>query len=135
MLCYLDMEKEQCGNLPLPSQFSGYEFHHLGVVDNCLYISDEKSSSIAVNLWVLKDYGNIGSWTLQWIIQRPLPPGLDWDLKPVKTFEDGTLLMIVGNITLASYNPVSRVIETIRYNGARFWKESIAGVPSFLSFP
>ncbi|KAH7864909.1 hypothetical protein Vadar_011632 [Vaccinium darrowii] len=89
MLFYLDMEKEQCGNLPLPSQFSGYEFH-LGVVDNCLYICDEKTSSVAVNIWVLKDYGNLGSWTLEWIIQRPLPPGLNWDLKPVKTFEDGT---------------------------------------------
>jgi len=132
-LCSFDMEKEQCGNLPLPSQVSGYGFH-LGVVDNCLYIIDEKTSSVAVNIWVLKDYGNMGSWTLEWIIQRPLPPGL-WNLKPVKTVEDGTVLMIAGEKNLASYNPVSTVLEKITYHGVKFWGGSITGVPSFLPLP
>ncbi|KAH7864911.1 hypothetical protein Vadar_024859 [Vaccinium darrowii] len=95
LLYYFDMEKELCGNLPLPSQFDRHGFH-LGVVDDCLYISDELTSSVSVNIWVMKDYGNIGSWTLEWIIKRPLPSGLGWDLKPIKTLEDGTVLMIVG---------------------------------------
>ncbi|KAH7842603.1 hypothetical protein Vadar_027978 [Vaccinium darrowii] len=138
-LSYFDMEKEQCGDLPSPSQFSGSQFSgygfYLGVVDNCLYISDENTSSVAVNIWVLKDYGNIGSWTLEWIIQRPLPSGLKWNLKPVKTFKDGTVLMVVGNKTLASYNPVSTVLEKITYHGVKFWEGSITGIPSFLPLP
>lgn len=138
-LGYFDMEKEQCGDLPSPSQFSGSQFSeygfYLGVVDNCLYISDEKTSLVAVNIWVMKDYGNIGSWTLEWIIRRPLHRGLNWNLKPVKTFEDGTVLVVVGNKTLASYNPVSTVLEKITYHGVKFWGVSITGVLSFRPLP
>ncbi|KAI8558154.1 hypothetical protein RHMOL_Rhmol04G0067300 [Rhododendron molle] len=110
LLCYFDVEKEQCGNLPLPnlsgsSQLKGASFH-LGVVDNCLYICDEQKSPLPVNKWVMKDNGNIVSWTLEWIIKQPLPRGLDRDLKPIKTLEDGTVLIIVREKTLASYNPV-----------------------------
>lgn len=134
LLRYFDMEKEQVGNLPLPSHFSGCGID-LGVVDNCLYISDERRSSGAFNIWVMKDYKNIESWTLEWIIQRPLPSGLDWSLKPVKTLENGTVLMIVGTKTLASYNPVSAVLERISYHGVKFWEGSIADVLSFLPLP
>ncbi|KAH7842558.1 hypothetical protein Vadar_006699 [Vaccinium darrowii] len=60
MLCYFDMEKEQCGNLPLPDHFAvpsqlEEKFFHLGVVDNCLYICDERASHSSVNIWVMKE--------------------------------------------------------------------------------
>ncbi|KAH7844424.1 hypothetical protein Vadar_027848 [Vaccinium darrowii] len=140
LLCYFDMEKEQCGTLPLPDHYAVHsqleeEFFHLGVVDNCLYICDERASHSSVNIWVMKDYGNIGSWTLELIIQRPLPFGLDWQLKPVKTLENGTVLMIVKQKTLVSYNPATRVFRRISYDGARCWQGSIIGVPSFLPLP
>ncbi|KAH7844552.1 hypothetical protein Vadar_029263 [Vaccinium darrowii] len=103
---------EQCGNLPLPELFAVHspleeKCFHLGVVDNCLYICDARASHLPVNIWVMKDYGDIGSWTLEWIIRRPLPSRLDHNLKPVKTLEDGTVLMIVEEKILVSYNPAS----------------------------
>lgn len=129
LLCYFDVEKEQCGNLPLPnlsgfSQLKGASFH-LGVVENCLYIVMSK------NLHCLSTYG----WWKIMEILCPLPRGLDRDLKPIKTLEDGTVLMIVREKTLASYNPVTGVFEKISYHGVQFWKESIADIPSFLPLP
>ena len=128
------MEKEQCGNLPLPSQCSDYCLN-LGVVDNCLYILHYQTFRLPVNIWVMKDYENIDSWTLEWIIQQPLPSRLDGNLRPVMTLENGSLLMIINNNTLASYNPVARLLERISYHGVSSWSESIAGVPSFLTLP
>ncbi|KAG5551622.1 hypothetical protein RHGRI_009889 [Rhododendron griersonianum] len=108
LLCYFDMEKEQCGNLPLPT-LSVVPFQskvtrfHLGVVDNCLYIRDEQKPRLPINIWVMKDYENIGSWTLEWSIHRQLPPWLGLDLKPLKTLKDGTVLMIVLGLWITVY--------------------------------
>ncbi|KAH7842656.1 hypothetical protein Vadar_007751 [Vaccinium darrowii] len=146
LLCYFDMEKEQCGNQTfrlhskklnlsaVPSSLEGTRFH-LGVVDNCLYIRDEQTSPLPVNIWVMKDYGDIRSWNLEWIIQRPLPSGLNQDLKPVKTLEDGTVLMTVRKKVLASYNPVTKVLQRVSYHGVQFWEDLIVGVLSFLPLP
>ncbi|KAH7842460.1 hypothetical protein Vadar_005564 [Vaccinium darrowii] len=140
LLCYFDMEKEQCGNLPLPNlsfmpcQLKGTRFH-LGVVDFCLYIRDEQKCRLPVNIWVMKDYKNIGSWSLEWIIQRPIPSWVGLDLKPLKTLEDGAVLMIVKQKTLVSYNPVTTIFERVRYHGVHSWEEAIADVPSFLPLP
>ncbi|KAE9456240.1 hypothetical protein C3L33_11859, partial [Rhododendron williamsianum] len=140
LLCYFDMEKEQCGNLPLPN-LSAVPFQpkvtrfHLGVVDNCLYIRDEQKPPLPINIWVMKDYENIGSWTLEWPIHRQLPSWLRLDLKPLKTLKDGTVLMIVKEKTLASYNPVTKLFERVSYHGVHSWEESIADVPSFLPLP
>ncbi|KAH7845033.1 hypothetical protein Vadar_034450 [Vaccinium darrowii] len=134
MLCYFDMEKEQCGNLPLPSQCSDYCLN-LGAVDNCLYVGDESASSGLVKIWVMKDCGNIGSWTLKWIIRRPLPSGVYWNLNPIKTLEDGKVLMMAGESNLASYNPVSGVLKKIRCPGVKDWSGVVVGLPSFLPLP
>ncbi|KAG5551621.1 hypothetical protein RHGRI_009888 [Rhododendron griersonianum] len=141
LLCYFDMEKEQCGNLPLPT-LSVVPFQpivvtrfHLGVVDNCLYIRDEQEPRLPINVWVTKDYKNIGSWTLEWSIHRQLHSWLGLDLKPLKTLKDGTLLMIVKEKILASYNPVTKLFKRASYHGVQSWAESIADVPSFLPLP
>ncbi|KAH7843298.1 hypothetical protein Vadar_014916 [Vaccinium darrowii] len=87
LLCYFDMGKEQFGNRPMPnfsvpsSQVVGLHLD-LGVVDNCLYILHYQTFQLPVNIWVMKDYENIDSWTLEWIIQRPLPSRLDGNLRP-----------------------------------------------------
>ncbi|KAH7842897.1 hypothetical protein Vadar_010299 [Vaccinium darrowii] len=68
LLCYFDMEKEQCGNLPLPELFAvpsrrlEKTCFHLGVVDNCLYICDERACQLSIHIWVMKDYGKY--WVL-----------------------------------------------------------------------
>ncbi|KAH7842664.1 hypothetical protein Vadar_007832 [Vaccinium darrowii] len=101
LLCYFDMEKEQCRNHPLPN-FSMHSFplrelcFKLGVVDNCLYIRCSVISQVHVNIWVMKDYENMKSWTLEWM------PGLPfgWTVSPVKTLEDGTVSSMNENVKI-----------------------------------
>ncbi|KAH7845027.1 hypothetical protein Vadar_034363 [Vaccinium darrowii] len=136
LLCYFNIEKEQCGNLSaVPCQIAEMPLgrFHLGIVDNCLYVRDEQIPPLPVNICVMKDYGNIVSWDVAWAIARPLPLGLD--LKPVKTLEDGRVMMIVKQKVLVSYDLVTRVFQRLSYQGVGFWEESTADVPSFLPLP
>ncbi|KAI8555367.1 hypothetical protein RHMOL_Rhmol05G0169500 [Rhododendron molle] len=138
LLCYFDMEKGQCGNLPLPkftlpSHLVENRFH-LEVVDNCLYIRDCQPSPfpVPVNIWAMKkDYGDVGSWTLEWIIQQPsfwarLGPQTNKDFGRWDSVDD------CRTETLASYNPVATAIQRISYHGVKFWKDSFTDVASFL---
>ncbi|KAH7843206.1 hypothetical protein Vadar_013845 [Vaccinium darrowii] len=117
-ICYFDIEKEQFGSFPLPSDF-GKTFLHLGVVDNWLYIRDEHPSG-AWKFWVMKDYGDFGSWTLEWVIEGPVTQRFNGPVKPLKMMKDGTLLMMLrsnnprtnfSKATLASYNPQTKVLK------------------------
>ncbi|KAH7844707.1 hypothetical protein Vadar_030813 [Vaccinium darrowii] len=129
VICYFDIEKEQFGSFPLPSHFGlkGQGRFFLGVIDNWLYIQHD-SPYMVWKFWVMKDYGDFGSWTPEWVIERPITSKFASRVKLLKMLNDGTLLMFLfkssmvpnnlrgGKITktLASYNPQTRVLSVLK---------------------
>ncbi|KAG5562948.1 hypothetical protein RHGRI_005625 [Rhododendron griersonianum] len=131
-ICYFDIEKERFGSFPLPSHIE-ITFQYLGVVDNWLYICLLDVQKV----WVMKDYGDFSSWTLEWVIEGARLGSA----RPLKMLKDGTLLMMFNKssekdsikITLASYNPQTRVLKKIKHCGNSLWGASVADVPRFFS--
>ncbi|KAL6975636.1 hypothetical protein U1Q18_024431 [Sarracenia purpurea var. burkii] len=126
---YFDVEKEQFESFSLPSDIRNPS-NFLGVVDNCLYICDNPFRRI--NIWVMKNHGDIGSLILEWAFDRPFPVWMARPPRPIKTLKDGTVLLISHTI-LASYNPKTGVFERIDYRGFQLWNEAVIDVPSFFS--
>ncbi|XP_058203410.1 putative F-box protein At1g46984 [Rhododendron vialii] len=134
-ICYFDIEKEKFGSFPLPSHI-GISFPYLGVVDNWLYIQEDCPLYVQ-KLWVMKDYGDFWSWTLECVIEGARLG----TAKPLKMLKDGTLLMMFNKssendsikITLASYNPQTRVLKKINHCGNSLRGASVADVPRFFS--
>ncbi|KAI8569204.1 hypothetical protein RHMOL_Rhmol02G0260900 [Rhododendron molle] len=138
-ICYFDIKKEQFGSFPLPSHI-GIDFPYLGVVDNWLYIQEDYSLDVQ-KLWVMKDYGDLSSWTLEWVIEGARLG----TATPLKMLKDGTLLMMFNKwfsissvksftkITLALYNPQTRVLKKIKHCGNSLWGASVVDVPRFFS--
>ncbi|KAG5562945.1 hypothetical protein RHGRI_005622 [Rhododendron griersonianum] len=118
-ICYFDIEKELFGSFPLPSHIR-IVCPYLGVVDNWLYIKEVCSLDVQ-KVWVMKDYGEFSSWTLEYVIEG----ARFGTAKPLKMLKDGTLLMMFNKIpengyikiTLASYNPQTRVLKKIKHCG------------------
>ncbi|KAG5562943.1 hypothetical protein RHGRI_005620 [Rhododendron griersonianum] len=133
-ICYFNIEKELLGSFPLPSHVR-IVFPYLGVVDNWLYILEVCSLDVQ-KVWVMKDYGDFSSWTLEYVIE-----GARLGAWPLKMLKDGTLLMMFKKIsengyikiTLASYNPQTRVLKKIKHCGNSLWGASVADVPRFFS--
>ncbi|KAG5551626.1 hypothetical protein RHGRI_009893 [Rhododendron griersonianum] len=125
LICYFDIEKEQFGSFPLPSHI-GDAGKYLGVVDNQLYIRNEQFG--VRKFWMMKHYGNFGSWTLECGF-----------LEPLIFLKDGSLLMsdieaISRNGSLASYNPQTSSLQWINCDGLRLLRgATYAYVPSFFS--
>ncbi|KAG5551635.1 hypothetical protein RHGRI_009902 [Rhododendron griersonianum] len=137
---YFDIEKEQFGSFPLPSHI-GDHCKALAVVDNQLYIHNRYSYG-GLQFWAMKDYGDFGSWTLEWDIEASITRGFDPICEPLKMLRDGSLLMMcyslcsrkqVIKITLASYNPQTRVLKEIKHRGILLWGASVADVPCLFS--
>ncbi|KAI8558144.1 hypothetical protein RHMOL_Rhmol04G0066700 [Rhododendron molle] len=135
-LCYFDIEKEQFGSFPLPSEIGKF-FCSLEVVDNRLYLHNEHSPGVW-RFWAMKDYGDFESWTLEWIIEEPIKGSM----KPLKMLKDGSLLMmfnetipqtLVTKTTLACYNPKTRVLKKIKYHVILPWSPSVADILFFFS--
>ncbi|KAI8558153.1 hypothetical protein RHMOL_Rhmol04G0067200 [Rhododendron molle] len=137
-----DIEKEQFGSFPLPSCIEE-DCNCLGVVDNWLYLHNE-TQSIAWRIWAMKDYGDFGSWTLEWFIKEPIIYMFTGSVEPLKVLKDGSLLMKftktnlrtqVIKTTLASYNPQTRVLKKIKYHVTlpRTRRASVADIPCFVS--
>ncbi|KAH7843043.1 hypothetical protein Vadar_012073 [Vaccinium darrowii] len=70
LICYFDIEQEQFGSFPLPSDVGNNTFPYLGVLDNWLYIQQDCSFNVQ-KLWVMKDYGDFWSWSLECVIDGP----------------------------------------------------------------
>ncbi|XP_058210515.1 F-box/kelch-repeat protein At3g23880-like [Rhododendron vialii] len=144
LICFFDIEKEQFGSFPLPSHI-GDACQYLGVVDNWLYIRNEPFG--AQKFWMMKDYGDFGSWTLEFVVEILDVEGLQKFVKPLKFLKDGSLLMTLhectvgiyrkgpkeDEITLASYNPQTRVLKKIKHHGTLPWGAPYAFVPCFFS--
>ncbi|KAI8558138.1 hypothetical protein RHMOL_Rhmol04G0066100 [Rhododendron molle] len=135
LICYFDMEKEQFGSFPLPSHI-GCNCRCLEVVDNQLYIHNEHLGEW--RFWAMKDYGDFGSWTLEWVIEAQITYRFKGFVRPLKMLKDGTLLMMfnnsflqtyAGKTTLTSYNPETRVLKEIKFCG--ILPASVADVPCF----
>ncbi|KAH7843836.1 hypothetical protein Vadar_021237 [Vaccinium darrowii] len=138
IICYFDIEKEQFGSFPLPSHIQN-DCRYLGVVGNWLYIR----SVGVLKFWMLKDYGDFGSWTLECVIEKPFAQGVGGFVEPLKILKDGTLLMMFAQTldtkwpkegletTLASYNPQTRVLKKIKHH--RMLGAPAAYVPCFFS--
>ncbi|KAH7843932.1 hypothetical protein Vadar_022512 [Vaccinium darrowii] len=144
VICYFNIEKEQCGSFPFPSHFQEGNSCH-GVVDNWLYIHHEHVYCVW-KFWVMKDYGDFGSWTLEWVIETPITREFARPVKLLKMLKDGTLFMMLkkftkvskrspGNInmTLASYNLQKRVLKTIEFSGMLPMGHSLIHAPFFFS--
>ncbi|KAH7844818.1 hypothetical protein Vadar_031977 [Vaccinium darrowii] len=149
VICYFDIEKEQFGSFPLPSLFEEGRIW-LGVVDNWLYIHHGHPYHLW-KFWVMKDYGDFGSWTLECVIEGSITHGRP--VKLLKMLKDGTLLMILkrfssvsyssqGKITmtqgkiimtLASYNIQTRVLKMIEYSDMLSMGHSLSDAPCFFS--
>ncbi|KAI8558161.1 hypothetical protein RHMOL_Rhmol04G0067900 [Rhododendron molle] len=147
---YFDIEKEQFGSFPLPSHI-GDHCTDLAVVDNQLYIYDRYYDGL--QFWAMKDYGDFGSWTLEWDIEESITRGFDPICKPLKMLRDGSLLMMcnsfcprkqvikitlvpnvqIKKIILASYNPQTKVLKKIKHRGILLWGTSVADVPCLFS--
>ncbi|KAH7843668.1 hypothetical protein Vadar_019323 [Vaccinium darrowii] len=134
VICYFDIEKEQFGSFPLPFQLENSVLH-LGVLHNWLYIIDGRKC------WMMKDYGDIGSWILEWVIE-PCAHTFKGHVNPLKMLKDGTVLMMFKNssprknateTTLASYNPQTRVLKKIKDRGNLLLGDSVTDVPCFFS--
>ncbi|KAL6975633.1 hypothetical protein U1Q18_024428 [Sarracenia purpurea var. burkii] len=128
LLYYFDVEKEQFGSFSFPC-LSRFPSPFLGVVDNCFYICD--CNNYCTRIWVMKNYLDIASFTLEWSFENPNLIGIG-PIRPIKTLNDGTVLLICDEI-LASYNPKTGVIKKIRYHDDQLWDEADIGVPSFFS--
>ncbi|KAG5551628.1 hypothetical protein RHGRI_009895 [Rhododendron griersonianum] len=141
VVCYLDIEKEQFGSFPLPSHI-GNDFTYFGVVDNWLYL---RHRSGVLKFWVMKDYGDFGSWTLECVVENPFHG--NGFVEPLKILEDGSLLLMMvysqpsldrkrpkeEKITLASCNPRTRVLKKIEHRGILLEDTPYAYVPCFFS--
>ncbi|KAH7843674.1 hypothetical protein Vadar_019366 [Vaccinium darrowii] len=152
VICYFNVEKEKFGSFPLPSHFAAKGCTCLGVVDNWLYIHDDYRFS-EWKFWVMKDYGDIGSWTLEWVIEGPITSEFARPAKLLKILNDGTLLMILFKLTtvwsvpsfnsrkkitktIASYNLQTRVLSILKTTEnicKRPVDHSFADAPSFFS--
>ncbi|KAI8558140.1 hypothetical protein RHMOL_Rhmol04G0066300 [Rhododendron molle] len=111
-ICYFDIQKEQFGCFPLPSHIGG-GCRYLEVADNRLFLYNCHSFYVW-KFWAMNDYGDFGSWTLEWVIAVPITFGFQGIVRPLKILKDGTLLMMFNSsssqtkaakATLASYNP------------------------------
>ncbi|KAI8558145.1 hypothetical protein RHMOL_Rhmol04G0066800 [Rhododendron molle] len=142
---YFDIEKEQFGSFPLPSRI-GKDCNSFGLVDNRLYLHNDHSFC-EWRIWEMKDYGDFGSWTLEWVIEQPIIREFKGYVEPLKMLIDGSLLMMfkktsqrtpVIKTTLASYNPQTRVLKKITYHVIvcrtwSTWGASVADIPCFFS--
>ncbi|KAH7842832.1 hypothetical protein Vadar_009630 [Vaccinium darrowii] len=88
-------------NLPEPPKLSP-ETHYLGG----LGFSEWK-------FWVMKEYGDLGSWTLEWVIKGPITHEFDISVKLLKMLKDGTLLMMLEKYTRASYSSRGKFTTTV----------------------
>lgn len=120
-VCYFDIEKkERLGGFPLPSHVAQGSMH-LEVVDNRLYAHCKHLGE--QRFWVMKDYGDFGSWTLECVIEEPIASMFEGFVRPLKMLEDGTLLIMFngtisqtysGKAALASYNTETRELKKIK---------------------
>ncbi|XP_058214883.1 F-box protein At3g07870-like [Rhododendron vialii] len=142
-ICYFDVEKEQFGSVPLPSHI-GEGFTYLRVVDNQLYLHNDHSCSVW-RFWAMKDYGDFGSWTLEWVIEEPIIyKYIKGHVRPLRMLKDGSLLMMFKSsptqdtkttLALASYNPRTRVLKKNKKRVIVPWSTSVADtdIPCFFS--
>lgn len=125
IICYFDVEKEEFGSSPLPSHF-GKGIIDLEVMDNRLYIHHVRPIGSVRKFWAMKDYGDFGSWTLEWVIDEQLIGIFNGHVKPLKSLKDGMLLMMISKAiqdsgdlpetiirTLASYSSQTRALKKI----------------------
>ncbi|KAI8558139.1 hypothetical protein RHMOL_Rhmol04G0066200 [Rhododendron molle] len=139
-VCHFDIEREHFRSFPLPSHI-GTDLIYLVVVDDRLYLHKGHSSSIW-RFWAMKDSGDFGSWTLEWVIEEPIICKFKGFVRPLKMLKDGSLLMAfhdissgepVTKITIASYNPRTRVLKKNKYHVILPSGKSVADIPGFFS--
>ncbi|KAI8558141.1 hypothetical protein RHMOL_Rhmol04G0066400 [Rhododendron molle] len=136
-ICYFDIEREHFRSFPLPSHI-GKDCVHLEVVDNLLYLHNRHFLHIW-RFWAMKDYGDFGSWALEWVIEEPTINKFEGFVRPLKTLKDGRLLMTFYNFTdatktiIASYNPRTRVLKKNKYHLSGCWCTAVADIPCFFS--
>ncbi|KAG5551618.1 hypothetical protein RHGRI_009885 [Rhododendron griersonianum] len=135
-ICYFDIEREHFRSFPLPSHI-GKGFVYLDVVDNGLYLHNW--DSLQWRFWAMKDYGDFGSWTLEWVIEEPIIYKCKGLRRLLKTLKDGRLLMTFDDIRdatktiVASYNPRTRVLKKNKYHLSGHWSGAVADIPCFFS--
>ncbi|XP_058210503.1 F-box/kelch-repeat protein At3g17530-like isoform X1 [Rhododendron vialii] len=136
-ICYFDIEREHFRSFPLPSHIGKYPVC-LEVVDNGLYLHNWHSSHVW-RFWAMKDYGDFGSWTLEWVIEEPIIYKFKGLVRPLKMLKDGSLLMTFYGFTdatktiIASYNPRTRVLKKNKYHLSGRWCTAVADIPCFFS--
>ncbi|KAH7844076.1 hypothetical protein Vadar_023953 [Vaccinium darrowii] len=130
-LYYFDVENEEFGSLTLDRHIA--RVLHLGVLDGLLYLSGLRPLH-DVKVWVMEDYIRKRAWTLKWVIELRIHV-VDGPVRPIKILKDGTVLMILHEKRLLSYNPQTGVTERINYHRVGFWTTSVAHTPNFFCPP
>ncbi|KAH0643420.1 hypothetical protein KY289_034394 [Solanum tuberosum] len=103
----------------------------LAELENCLCLCDSNNSEY-IDIWGMKEYGIVESWTKTCILKDTIQPNIRSDrFTPISTWKDGEILMQQDRgMQVVSYNPKEKKFTKVKmyfgYAATRY-------IPSFYS--
>ncbi|KAL3510506.1 hypothetical protein ACH5RR_029907 [Cinchona calisaya] len=114
-LHWFDVGEEKVRPVPQPRgvvERNGWT--SLGVLRGCLCIYQSTSSQL--DIWWMKEYGVVESWTKESILDSSIPHGLHQPYYPIVIWRDGEVFMPGDYGPLLSYNPEERMLTKVTIN-------------------
>ncbi|KAH7844742.1 hypothetical protein Vadar_031223 [Vaccinium darrowii] len=134
-----DFGSEQFQVVPEPREF-GLEKKSLTncmsvcVLRDCLAVCDF-SSSLHVEIWIMKHYKIQASWCKDFVIEKVTVKGQLFSYcEPIMILKSGKILMLVNKDTLLQYNPKLGSFEDLKIYGieSRYYR-AVGHIQSFVS--
>ncbi|OVA20841.1 F-box domain [Macleaya cordata] len=140
VLASFDIGDERFEEISLPLvHLDDMLFITVGALGGCLCIFDE-TSSLGIDVWVMKDYGVWESWTkLFTIAQQSLvgSVGSMSNLRPIRSFMNGEIILNVGldecMDALVLYDAKHERVRILKIHGGGQWGEAATYVESLVS--
>ncbi|KAL5725650.1 hypothetical protein ACHQM5_008771 [Ranunculus cassubicifolius] len=143
LIISFDMGKEEFNLVPPPAHFTettpdddddddsdNYDLH-LGELGGNLCLFDYSFDG-PCNIWIMKEYGVQRSWTKEYVISDKMFGSTAVNFKPFKLMENGNILLVVDNQSVACYEPRRKRFRKLKIQlPSRF--DAITHVGSFVS--
>ncbi|XP_047953325.1 F-box protein At3g07870-like [Salvia hispanica] len=108
----LDLETECFSTFSCPRAISNKE-RHLSSLRGCLCVCD--NSNLGIIIWVMKEYGNEKSWSVEFSILKDNTP--IWDglqqLNPIEVFKNGDMLLSWRQGRPIYYSSTTKAIQEV----------------------
>ncbi|XP_021752470.1 F-box protein At3g07870-like [Chenopodium quinoa] len=105
---------EQFSQVSLPDDMNAQRFGEVGVFDSCLYFTSASQDHRECEIWVMKVYGDKGSWVKQFVFLKEFYS----HYMPILQLGDGKILMSYCNVGIGHGLRVCDV-ESGRYRRVR----------------